>query len=208
MNTISVQDDAELNNQVNTWLHLALKNIGAHNKIVQLPAGNTPLSLYKSWEATPPEFLNDILFQQVDDVLTGPKSGCFRKFFEENLPSFQNQFLPLASAPITPGIAILGVGPNGHLAFHEPDISLSLNYGCVRLSASTCDGLGITEPTWGITYGAAHFLKCPALLIIAKGKNKKTILDKALTETSPSSPLSFILKSHRNCTLIIEQPLL
>lgn len=205
MNIISVQGDDELIYKVNTWLEHSLSNINSGQKIVLLPAGNTPQTLYKSWERSPPAFLNGILFQQVDDVLTGPKSGCFKLFFDEQLPSYHKQFLPLTDSPLAPGVAVLGVGPNGHLAFHEPEVSLSFNYGCVRLSGSTCESLNISEPTWGITYGAAHFMQCPSLMIIAKGQNKKAILEKALNEIIPSSPFSFVLKSHPNCTLIIEQ---
>lgn len=205
MNIISVQDDAELIDCANTWTEVSIPTLRSQQRILQLPAGNTPVALYRSWELNRPDFLNGLLFQQVDDVLTGPKSGCFRSFFNEQLPSYQKQFLPLTGSPIVPGIAILGVGANGHLAFHEPEVSMNLNYGCVQLSDSTCAGLGVTGPTWGLTYGAGHFARCSALLIIAKGKNKKLILEKAMTENEPSSPLSYILKTHSNCTLVIDR---
>lgn len=205
MNTISVQDDAELIANVNSWLESSIARSDSAQKIIQLPAGQTPLALYKSWEQKRPGFLNQLLFQQVDDVLTGPKEGCFKLFFEEHLPSYQKQFLPLSNSPIAPGIAILGVGTNGHLAFHEPEINLNLNFGCVRLSTSTCESLKINEPAWGVTYGAAHFLRCSSVMIIAKGSSKKAILETALNEKIPTSPLSYILKSHRNCSLVIDR---
>lgn len=205
MNTISVQDDAELIERTNAWTEVSLSTFSSPQKILQLPAGNTPLALFRSWELNRPGFLSRLLFQQVDDVLTGPKSGCFKSFFVEQLPSFQKQFLPLTGSPVEPGIAILGVGANGHLAFHEPEINMSLNYGCVQLSDSTCAGLGVTGTTWGLTYGAGHFARCKALLIIAKGKNKRPILEKAMAEIEPTSPLSYILKTHPNCTLIIDR---
>lgn len=202
MNTIAVQDDVELVLTVNHWLKQCLINLEGR-KIIQLPAGGTPQSLYTSWEKDRPVFLNDVFFQQVDDVLTGPKSGCFKLFFDEYLPSYRNQFLPLSDSPLAPSPAILGVGPNGHLAFHEPEISFNFNYGCVRLSASTRESLNLSAETWGLSYGAGHFLRCPAVLIIAKGKNKKPIVQKALAEKIASSPFSYILKEHSNCTLII-----
>ena len=205
MNTISVQDDAELIDRTNTWAEISLSAFRSPQKILQLPAGNTPIALYKSWELNPPSFLNGMLFQQVDDVITGPKSGCFKVFFDEHLPSFQKQLLPLTDSPVVPGIVILGVGANGHLAFHEPEINMNLNYGCVQLSDSTCASLGVTQPTWGLTYGVGHFARCKAILIIAKGGNKKPILERAMTEKEPSSPLSYILKTHPNCTLIIDR---
>ncbi len=203
MNRIIVQDEAGLVMAVNNWLQKSLLN--STQKIIQLPAGNTPRYLYQSWEQSRPEFLNNVIFQQVDDVLDGPKAGCFKLFFEEHLPSYKNQFLPLTDTPTAPNIAILGVGANGHLAFHEPKINFSFNYGCVMLSPTTCQNLNLTPPSWGISYGAGHFLQCHSVLIIAKGKNKKAIVETALQEKNPSSAFSYILKSHHNCSLILDQ---
>ena len=203
MNLIVAQDDVDFISNLNSWLQQSLLN--SVNKNVQLPAGQTPEGLYKNWELERPSFLNGLLFQQVDDVLTGPKAGYFKSFFATHLPSYSEQFLPLGDAPVLPNIAILGVGINGHLAFHEPEINFNFNYGCVKLSASTCENLNLKSPTWGISYGAGHFLKCHSLLIIAKGKNKKDMVQKALTEKYPTSAFSYILKSHPNCTLVVDQ---
>src|SRR3989344_2611554 len=153
MKLIAVQDDVELVSIVNNWIEASLKNSDSNQKIIQLPAGSTPLSLYKSWENEQPAFLNNAVFQQVDDVLTGPKSSCFKLFFAEHLPSYQQQFLPLSDSPVKPNIVILGVGVNGHLAFHEPEINFNFNYGCVKLSPATCKNLNLSEPTWGLSYG-------------------------------------------------------
>lgn len=207
MKPIVVQDDVALVAVVNNWLQNAL--LSSSLKTVQLPAGSTPISLYKSWTSQPPDFLkeilNEVIFQQVDDVLTGPKAGLFKTFFERHLPTYTQRFQPLSNAPLTPDIAILGVGVNGHLAFHEPEVNFNFNYGCVKLSPVTCESLSLSSPTWGISYGAGHFLNCPSLLIIAKGKNKKTIVTKALTEEIPTSPFSYILKTHPNCCLVIDE---
>lgn len=212
MNHILAQDDVEFISSASHWLKTALTDSQpnshqtAHqiaNQItVQLPAGSTPKSLYHYWESTRPDYLQKVHFQQLDDVLTGPKKDHFKLFFQQHLPSYVNQFIPLANSPITPGIAILGVGLNGHLAFHEPEINFNFNYGCVKLSTSTCKNLGLAEPTWGLSYGVAHFMQCQAVLILAKGENKKAIVQKALQESTASSPLSYVLKSHANCTLL------
>lgn len=205
MNLITVQDDVEMISQVNTWLENSISKSVSKQKIIHLPAGNTPLALYKAWENEPPVFLNEVLFQQVDDVLTGLRAGMFKIFFEEQLPSYQKQFLPLTESPVKPAIAILGVGTNGHLAFHEPEVNFCFNYGCISLSSSTCKNLNLPEPSWGISYGAGHFLQCESILIIARGESKKSIVQQTLNEKTPTTPFSFILKAHPNCILIIDR---
>lgn len=192
----------ELIFHINEWLKKGLDPDSKQNLL--LPAGKTPVDLYQNWETTKPEFLKFYTFQQLDDVLTGPQAGIFKKFFCEHLPSFQKQFQDLSVEPLKAQQAILGVGTNGHLAFHEPEIDFSFNYGCVRLSEETCRNLKLTDPTWGLSYGAGHFMNCSSVLIIATGENKKNIIEKSLEESSPSTPFSYLLKNHIDCTFITD----
>lgn len=203
MKLIHVQDDVELVVNTNYWLKQNL--LSSKKKVVLLPAGGTPIAIYRNWESEHPDFLNNIQFQQIDDILTGPKAGYFKTFFEQHLPFYSDQMIPLADEPLTPTVAILGVGLNGHLAFHEPEINFNFNYGCVKLSDVSCQSLALDQATWGLSYGLAHFMKCPAVLVIAKGQNKKDIVEKSLTEAVPSSPFSYLLKKHPHCTLILDQ---
>lgn len=203
MKLVVVQDDVELIGYVNQWLQQYLANLNIKN--ILLPAGSTPINIYKNWEALHPEFLKTAQFQQLDEIITGPKAGYFKTFFKKHLPTYFSQFTELAAEAQKPGLALLGVGLNGHLAFHEPEINHNLNYGCVKLSEITCKSLQIDEPTWGLTYGAAHFIKCPAVLIVANGSSKKEIVRRALSETEASSAFSYILKMHPNCTLLVDK---
>lgn len=105
-----------------------------------------------------------------------------KTFFKEQLPTFQPQFLPLSDEPQQSTCAILGVGENGHIAFHEPEISLSLYYGCVSLSESTKESLKLSCDSMGLTYGLDYFLKVKHVLILASGIKKKSVINSLLKE--------------------------
>lgn len=192
----------ELIAHINDWLQKDLDQQVTENLL--LPAGKTPIELYQNWESVKPSFLKNYRFQQLDDVLTGSQAGLFKKFFQQHLPSYQNQFQDLSADAVKTDRALLGVGTNGHLAFHEPGISFNFNYGCIKLSTETCQNLKLEESTWGLSYGAGHFMKCSSVLIIATGEHKKTIVEKSLAEAEPSTPFSFLLKNHIDCTFITD----
>lgn len=63
--------------QTNQWI----QNHSSPGDLIHLPAGSTPIPIYKQWEKMRPEFLNSLRFQQVDEVITGNRKGLFENFF-------------------------------------------------------------------------------------------------------------------------------
>jgi glucosamine-6-phosphate deaminase len=100
-------------------------------------------------------------------------------------------------------VAILGLGLNGHIAFHEPHLPANFYGGCVDLSEITRRTLGLTEQTWGITYGASTFMNCKSILMIASGESKRKVVSQ-LCGRSASLPATALLK-HRDFTLLIDR---
>lgn len=198
MKVLQAQDENDFIVQTNNWL----KSRSHPKDLVHLPAGGTPLPIYRNWENQAHSFLKEISFQQVDEVIRGNHTGLFAQFFKDHLPSYQNQFIPLQEEPLKSQCAILGVGENGHIAFHEPEIPLNFNYGCVKLSAITKASLNLSPDSYGQTYGLEAFLKVPHLLILASGSKKASIL-KALLDPSNRGYIVCQLKDHIDLTLVI-----
>src|SRR5690606_19816291 len=99
--------------------------------------------------------------------------GRFRKFFLERLPSFAARIARPEEFEGPADLAILGLGRNGHVAFHEPGLPLEFRFGEVALTGATCRSLGLTPPRQGITHGLGHFMKCRAVLLIVAGSGKE-----------------------------------
>lgn len=118
----------------------------------------------------------------------------------------------LASSPRD--LQLLGVGPNGHIAFNEPHTELHANAFEVKIAESTIKANARyfnnenEVPKTAFTQGMGDILKAKSLLLIATGINKtdaikKLILDDHITTQSPCT----LLKTHPNVTIIIDQEL-
>jgi 6-phosphogluconolactonase/glucosamine-6-phosphate isomerase/deaminase len=180
-----------------TWLHSEVRP----GERVFIPAGNTPLSLYKRCVAEPTPLLKSLRMMQLDEIISGPMKGHFREFLEKEMAPFVGQMEWISDGSGHADAAILGVGINGHVAFHEPFLPQRFTSGCVLLSPEIQNYLELKDPTWGLTYGVETFLKSKKILVLARGERKRKILVQAIKDRN--LPISWILE-HPNVTLITD----
>ena len=184
----------------NSWC----QEVFRYSKGIFLPAGGTPEALYKHWTQKQPAFLKGHTFYQVDDILNGPRKGEFWRFFETHLPHHLSQIVQVEKGlGAGPEVALLGLGVNGHVAFHEPLLPENFSYGCVELESETRFYLGLPEGTWGVTYGLGSFLKCKEILIMVFGAHKREVLQRLLAR-DPALPASKLMQHHK-LTIIADQ---
>lgn len=200
MEIIQCGDDSEGAILANRWLEDAINETSAGRIFV--PAGNTPIKLYKIWQSRRPSYLSGKTLVQVDDIVTGESRGVFRNFLVEQLANFQEQIAWIATNSIGAEIALLGLGTNGHVAFHEPHVSSDFQFGCVLLSPITCARLGISEGTWGVSFGVGEFLRCQRILLMVYGESKREALT-AMLQRDRSCPASLLL-GHPGLTILTD----
>jgi 6-phosphogluconolactonase/glucosamine-6-phosphate isomerase/deaminase len=201
MTIIECKDEKSWVDTINDWL---VREIQTHQaRRLFLPAGETPRPLYRSWQAgSSPmsEVLKSITLVQLDEVLNGARP--FQRFFEETLPDFQSQFEFIDQAEQGADIAVLGLGLNGHIAFHEPNIAPELYSGCLELSPETTNRLQLPPRTRGITYGLGAFLRAKSIALIVRGAAKENILVQVLRHQSELPAAG--LKDHPRLTVITD----
>ncbi len=201
MTFLIAEDATDLSRQASSWLENQVLHENVRSAFV--PAGKTPEALYQLWESEKPSWLKGVRLKQIDDVLNGPEKGLFRRFFEEHLPSFKTQMDWIEKADEPADVAILGLGLNGHIAFHEPHLPDNFYGGCVELSEITCKTLALKGGTWGLTYGASSFMNCRSILMIATGESKRAVVEKLLA-SSQELPATSLLK-HPRFTLLVDR---
>lgn len=157
------------------WIRVRVEKYKA--KSLFLPAGETPKPLYAKWRERWPTFLEEVDLLQVDDVLNGSGRDMFAKFFRQELPGRQVKY-PFQGGKAD--LAILGLGTNGHVAFHEPYLQKEFSFGEVDLEEETAKRLGIEPSAKGITYGVGTFLQCQAILLVVRGAGKQKVFDRFL----------------------------
>lgn len=200
MKLIVRKDEKSWVEAINGWLEDRVKKFKLQRLFV--PAGETPRPLYSAWTQHPPEFLKSLSFVQLDEILTGSHKGSFRQFFLENLSFCQTQFEFIDAAEKGADLALLGLGSNGHVAFHEPGFEENFYSGCVHLNVETIARLKLEPGTRAVTYGLGAFLKTKSILIIVRGNSKCEILKKIL-EPSCRLPGALLLK-HQDVTIIAD----
>ena len=198
MKKIVAQEQNDWVNHVNNWL--SAKKLQHQARSLYLPAGETPKLIYKNWRDNPPEALQGLKLIQIDDVMSGARKDLFKQFFFDELPALADRIEYIENAETQADLGLLGIGLNGHVAFHEPGINQNFYSGCVRLQDVTIKNLELEIGTWGKTYGAGAFQRCKSLLIIAKGIKKKEILLETLNK-NPAIPAAALL-DHPDVTIL------
>lgn len=105
---------------------------------------------------------------------------------------------------------ILGIGANGHVGFVEPNDFYPMDTHVVDLKESSIEGQRpfFTDwskiPTRALTVGIRPIMHAKQLLLIASGKGKSEILEKALFgPVTPMVPAS-ILQLHKGLTVVAD----
>ncbi|MBI1271752.1 hypothetical protein GC174_15095 [bacterium] len=108
-------------------------------------------------------------------------------------------------------LAILGLGPNGHILFNEPGETFSTNTHRVFLSEST---IGYNEANYGRRLESAHtmgllsILRCREVLLLISGSHKKEIARKVLYGDVAASVPATVLRKHPRVTVLVDFDLL
>lgn len=194
MEMITCQDPQEIAEKAYTWCEKQIAKY--HAQSIYVPAGSTPILLYKLWEKRRPSYLEGLKLLQIDEVVTGSHQGMFKRFLEEHLPSYLSQVQWISHTPEQADLALLGLGLNGHVAFHEPHLSSDFAHGEVELEEITKERLEMTGDQKGLTYGLGHFLNCKSILLMTSGKGKADIYQRFLDEEK-TFPATW-LKTHED----------
>jgi glucosamine-6-phosphate deaminase len=105
------------------------------------------------------------------------------------------------------GLAILGLGANGHIAFNEPGTAWNTRTHVAALSAGTLAvnerlSGGLPLPQRGLTLGIATLKDARSVLLLAAGESKAAALQRLLLGTPDLEWPATSLIGHRDLTVI------
>ncbi|WP_282929150.1 glucosamine-6-phosphate deaminase [Anaerococcus sp. Marseille-Q7828] len=109
-------------------------------------------------------------------------------------------------------VQILGLGPNGHLAFNEPAEKLNQRTSIIKLTEETIKANSRffeseeDVPKYAISMGMADVFNAKMLVVLASGKNKHEVVKRIIEEGTiyPEFPASF-LHLHPNVYLFVDE---
>jgi glucosamine-6-phosphate deaminase len=107
-------------------------------------------------------------------------------------------------------LAILGLGPNGHLGFNEPPSDPTSPTRAVDLSAASLES---NESYWGsgrvprraITAGMDVILGARRVILLVSGEGKRDILRRTVSETPTRSVPASFLQRHPDARVIADR---
>ena len=108
-------------------------------------------------------------------------------------------------------LQLLGLGPNGHIGFNEPDDHFSYGTRCVDLTETTIEAnsrfFASKEdvPRQAYSMGIYDIMMSKHILVVVSGKNKaQAFKDCFYGPIKPQNPGS-ILQLHPNCTVVADE---
>jgi glucosamine-6-phosphate deaminase len=109
-------------------------------------------------------------------------------------------------------LAVLGLGPNGHLGFNEPPSSRWTPTRAVELSPITIEanarywGAVADVPPKAVTMGMAQVLSARTIVLVVSGESKRRIVHQALEgPIEPWIPASFLRATDADVTVIVDR---
>ncbi len=209
----------------------SIKNSGKDIPSVALPTGKTPQPIYKALRETGMPAFHFINLDQYWGISHDDPRSYIREIAENlldplNIPDeLRLTFNAMAEdsdaeckrmdyaiqnlADSRIDIAVLGIGPNGHIGFNEPGTGFESRTHLVSLAekthaanASYCDPYG-GVPEQAITLGLQTIFEARQVILLAR-MGKEDILDQALngpvTENVPAS----LLQKHDNLHVLVD----
>ena len=200
------------------------------NPAVILPTGRTPLPLYDALRENP-DRLKPFSYRQLDEYLRLPPDhprlflGEMRRNVLSPLGIHASMHFNSASYDLTAevrrvqsylqenapaAIAVLGIGPNGHVGFNEPNnTKFDQGVHVVDLAPETIAANSAdwkkeygSFPKRAITLGIADLKKSTETILLVRGESKAEILARALTgPVTEKLPASY-LQTQPNVTVI------
>lgn len=217
--------------------YIAAQVILKPDSVLGLATGSSPVGVYKclveKFNKGCLDF-SDVISINLDEYvgLDGSHEQSYRYFMQDHFFNYvnikpENTFVPNGCASDLAAecseydarvtrlggidLQLLGIGPDGHIGFNEPDDHFTAETHVVDLLPSTIEAnsrffSSIDEvPKQAVSMGMGSIMKAKKILLIANGKAKKDVLMEALNgKITPNLPAS-LLQLHRDVTVIFSE---
>lgn len=205
--------------------------------VLGLATGSTPVGMYKC--LTEMNKAGEITFKDVTSYnldeyypLAPDHDQSYRYFMNHNL--FDNIDIDKANTNVPDGLAedpaamgkaydeaikaaggidlqVLGLGPNGHIAFNEPEDRLYVGTHLTGLTDSTIEANSrffaskADVPTQAVTMGIGSIMQAKKIIVLASGKGKHDVIVKMQDDRITTQCPATLLKVHPDVVLICDK---
>lgn len=188
------------------WLVDAVR--AGSGRFVALAVGDSTLPLYAS---IPAAGLKNKRIIPLDELVPAPRDpACaFWKRLRTAVPDgLAVEPLPddVEALVATDGLSacVLGLGPDGHIAFNQPGSAVDSMTRLVDVSQENLARLGDVEPAErALTIGVGTILSAERVLLVAGGDGKDDALQRVLDGPEGDDVPASFLRRHPACTVLV-----
>jgi len=155
------------------------RGLAAHpGRFVALAVGDSTLPLYAGLDPSDPGWAGRTI-TPVDELVPPPADPA--RTFGARLAAALPEGLRARLAPLDPAVdgadlcaVVLGLGPDGHIAFNQPPTPVDAPTRVVTVAPANLARLGPVEPARSaLTLGVAPILAAGSVLVVAAGPGKE-----------------------------------
>jgi len=101
-------------------------------------------------------------------------------------------------------LCVLGLGPDGHIAFNQPGSGPETRTRLVEILPENLSRLGDVRPaTHALTLGIASLLSAERILLVVDGGGKQCALDRVIRGPEASDMPASFLRCHPDCQVLV-----
>jgi glucosamine-6-phosphate deaminase len=101
-------------------------------------------------------------------------------------------------------VCVLGLGPDGHIAFNQPGSGPGTQTRLVEILPANLSRLvGVAPATHALTLGVASLLLAARVLLVVDGAGKRKALERVLQGPETSDVPASFLRRHRDCRVLV-----
>ena len=188
--------------------------------MVALAVGRTTLPHYAGIDPDAPGLPGKI-FLPVDELVPAPAdaSAAFSAQLCQALPAKLSDFVAkiavqdperaaarMEALVAEKGVAlcVLGLGPDGHIAFNQPGSGPDTRTRLVEILAQNLSRLGdVTPAAHALTLGVASLLSAERILLVVDGVGKEAALERVLNGPESRDLPATFLRRHSDCHVFV-----
>ena len=101
-------------------------------------------------------------------------------------------------------VCVLGLGPDGHIAFNQPGSGPETRTRLVEILPANLSRLGEVRPaTHALTLGVASLLSAERILLVVDGAGKERALERVIHGPEASDTPASFLRRHQDCRVLV-----
>ncbi len=190
-----------LADSLRVWLLDALR--AEPGSDVLLAVGESTLPLYTVWPSDDPAWEGKRILPLDELVPAPPRDSFFERLCRAVPAGLRSRCAPIETEPSSICAGVLGLGPDGRIAFNQPPSEADSVTRIVSLTDENRARIADASPR-ALTVGVGTILRAARVALVVSGANKAQALRRVLEGPEGSDVPASFLRRHEALTVFVD----